>query len=587
MKIFEAEISTVSLNFFCNSDVAKRKYDCLNDELKSISGIIDFFCNQNEVDELYEKIDTAQNILNEPDRAEYGDFQTNILLAEKVCNLIKSKGIDPEIIIEPTCGKGNFILAAVSKFQSIKQIYGIEIHEPYVWQTKFSILDFFLTNKDKNKPQIKIFNQNIFDFDLKKQIEIKTDNLLILGNPPWVTSSMLSSLNSKNTPQKANFKNHSGIDAITGKGNFDIGEYITLALIDNFSQQKGHLAFLVKNIVIKNILTDQKKATREIGTIEKHVINAKEEFNVSVDASLMFCKIGTESEFICKEFDFYTQEKKQSYGWANDKFVSDITLYQDTKYIDGKSPFVWRQGVKHDASKVMEFERINGHYINNNKVEFEIEPDLVYGLLKSSDLKGRTINQTRKFTIITQQKVGQETKHIKEKHPKTHQYLTKNIDFFTRRKSSIYKGKPLFSIFGIGDYSFKPFKVAISGMYKDTKFSLIKPNAEKAIMLDDTCYFIGFENERFALIAHSLLNRNETQNFIQSICFDDSKRKVTKDLLMRIDLFKVANNIKFEDLKDETQISKNDWKSFLKAIEPKQEPKNLFDLMEENRQHAT
>jgi hypothetical protein len=43
----------------------------------------------------------------------------------------------------------------------------------------------------------------------------------------------------------------------------------------------------------------------------------------------------------------------REYGWLNDKFVSDIELYEKFKYIDGHSPFEWRQGVKHDAEKVM------------------------------------------------------------------------------------------------------------------------------------------------------------------------------------------------------------------------------------------
>ncbi|MCK5169474.1 MAG: SAM-dependent methyltransferase, partial [Bacteroidales bacterium] len=88
-----------------------------------------------------------------------------------------------------------------------------------------------------------------------------------------------------------------------------------------------------------------------------------------------------------------------------------------------------------------------------------------------------------------------------------------NIESFSKRKSSIYKGKPLFSIFGIGDYSFKPYKVGISGMYKTTTFSLIKPNVDKPIMLDDTCYFVGFDTLIEAEITRFLLNKQETQNF--------------------------------------------------------------------------
>ncbi len=582
MKLFEANITNKIFDYF--EENRALTFSEINLEINSISGIVNFFENDNELTDFRNQLQLNQNIINEPDRAEYGDFQTNLRLANKVCKLLNERQISPKTIIEPTCGQGNFIIGAIKNFDSLTQIYGIEIYKPYVWQTKFNILDFHLSNSIKNKPEIHIINHNIFDYNFQKQIVIDKTDLLILGNPPWVTNSMLSTLNSNNLPKKVNFKNHNGLDAITGKGNFDIAEYITNSLLDYFQNYEGHLAFLVKNTVIKNLVFEQNKQKINIGQIEKHVINAKEEFNVSVDASLFFCKLDSKPEMVCSEFDFYTQQQKQTFGWVGQKFVSNLETYQKTSYIDGKSPFVWRQGVKHDASKIMELERRNGHFLNKNNEEFELEENLIYGLLKSSDLKFPTIFKTRKYTIITQQKVGQETKYIAESYPKTYSYLINNLAAFKQRKSSIYNGKPQFSIFGIGDYSFKPYKVAISGMYKTTTFSLIIPQNGKAIMLDDTCYFIGFDNKEFAQITQFLLNKQETQDFIQSISFEDSKRKITKDLLMRIDLSKIAQKTDFEQINESNKtITKEIWEFFLQKIKHYEEPINLFDIMESNK----
>ncbi len=85
----------------------------------------------------------AISSVDEPDRAEYGDFQTNINLANSIVKHLKNRNISPEIIIEPTCGKGNFIIASLFNFKAIKKVFGIEIYKPYVWETKFSIIDFF------------------------------------------------------------------------------------------------------------------------------------------------------------------------------------------------------------------------------------------------------------------------------------------------------------------------------------------------------------------------------------------------------------------------------------------------------------
>ena len=198
-----------------------------------------------------------------------------------------------------------------------------------------------------------------------------------------------------------------------------------------------------------------------------------------------------------------------------------------------------------------------------------------YGILKSSDLKNTVINQTRKFTIVTQKKVGQETNFIKIEYPKTYQYLTEHQENLNARKSSIYNNKPKFSIFGIGDYSFKSYKVAISGLYKTFHFTLILPQDNKPVMLDDTCYFIGFDKIEFAAYSLILLNSKTTMQFLQSVTFADAKRTFTKDILMRIDLLGIAKNFNRVNLQTELELlnekyklnlTLNLWDSFIKEM---------------------
>ena len=579
MKVFEANITHQVSDYLKDNLKRITSFEKANQKMYDAFGIIHFFDNDEELETLKEVLSITNNIVEEPDRAEYGDFQTNSDLANKVTLHLSSKTISPEVVIEPTCGKGNFIIASLRNFKNIKNVFGVEIYKPYVWETKFNIADFFLSNPNSNKPEISIVHCNVFDFDFKEIAKKhSTNDILVIGNPPWVTNSKLGSLNSTNLPKKTNFKNHSGLDAMTGKGNFDIAEFITLTMIETFQNMKGNLLLLVKNSVIKNIVFDQSKNRYKISAIEKHCIDSKKEFNVSVEAALFYCKLNSLPTFECTEFDFYNNLKSQlKFGWLNDKFVSNIDTYIHTKEIDGECPFVWRQGLKHDCSTVMELDKVNGHYVNGLNEEVKLEDDLVYGILKSSDLKNTVINQTRKFTIVTQKKVGQETKYIKTEYPKTYQYLTQHQANFDARKSSIYNNKPLFSIFGIGDYSFKPFKVAISGLYKTFHFTLILPQNNKPVMLDDTCYLIGFDKIEFAVYALILLNSNMTVQFLQSVTFPDAKRTFTKDVLMRIDLLELAKQIDKADLQTELEtlnkkykfnLTLDLWDSFISEMTP-------------------
>jgi hypothetical protein len=152
----------------------------------------------------------------------------------------------------------------------------------------------------------------------------------------------------------------------------------------------------------------------------------------------------------------------------------------------------------------------------------------------------------RRYVIITQKYVNQNTAYIAN-YSQTFNYLNRHIDVFRKRKSSIYKGKYDYAIFGVGDYSFKPYKVAISGLYKSYHFSLIKPYNGKPVMLDDTCYFIGFDDFKQAETIWKLLNTNMVSDFLKQISFSDAKRMITKDVLMRIDLWKLVNIIKRQE----------------------------------------
>ena len=537
MRLFDADISNSAFSFLKSNKRIMTTIEEANNFLQKECGVINFLANESELLQIVEELNSTYEYEACESNAEYGDFQTNRHLTNLITTKIHSEGISPKVVIEPTCGKGHFILAVLGTFDAVEKIYGIEIQKKYIWQTKFNILDFFLNNPDKKIPEIHIVHSSIFDFNYQSIKEsIGERELLIIGNPPWVTNSTLGAMDSKNLPQKSNFKQHKGLDAMTGKGNFDIAEYITIDLLRTFGHYKGNMAFLVKNTVIKNIVYDIPRLKLPIANLKKQNIDAKKEFAVSVDAALFSCQLNQDTECYCQESDFYTSEIKCDFGWRNNKFMSVMSADND---IDGTSPFEWRQGIKHDCSKVMELEYDGNSYCNKLGEHFSLEDNLVYPLLKSSDLKTTIANPTRKMTIITQKFVGQDTSYIKN-YPQTFKYLNSHIALFQRRKSSIYREKCDFSIFGIGDYSFKPYKIAISGLYKTFHFCLVKPQNGKPVMLDDTCYFIGFDTLEQAEYIWNLLNTDIVENLLKSISFADAKRMITKDILMRIDLKKVA-----------------------------------------------
>ena len=158
----------------------------LNRELKEKFGIVNFFEAQEDYVMLKNEFQYIYLHVAAPNPIEYGDFQTPSTLSDKICNYLLGKRVHPELLIEPTCGRGNFIISALRYLDSIENIYGIEIYKPYQWECKFRIIDYYLKNKKEKKPLISIFHQNIFNFNFHEILRtFEDEEILVLGNPPW------------------------------------------------------------------------------------------------------------------------------------------------------------------------------------------------------------------------------------------------------------------------------------------------------------------------------------------------------------------------------------------------------------------
>jgi 16S rRNA A1518/A1519 N6-dimethyltransferase RsmA/KsgA/DIM1 with predicted DNA glycosylase/AP lyase activity len=503
---------------------------------------------------------------------EYGDYQTPANFADSVCSTLKRVyGLMPTVVIEPTFGTGNFINSAISEFDTVNKIYGIEINDAYFSTINNSPL------RAQQKPNVQLFNADVFSFDfsdIKEKITDK-DIVLILGNPPWATNSQLSAFHSYNLPMKENFKGYSGLDAITGKGNFDIAEYIILQMLGEFSRYNCVLAMLCKTIVAKNIIRDMQKYDFNIAAADMFVFDAKSIFNVSCDAALFVVQLGNSSTSVCSVYDYCTMQKIRQFGWENGLFLANMSNNSAFADIDGTCQLDWRQGVKHDCSKIMELKKTNKDEFQNalgETMAFSLG-EYLFPLLKSSDIKSSEINETKRFVVVTQRRVNEETASIEKTNKTMWAYLTSHSELLNARKSIIYKKAPKFAMFGIGDYSFSKFKVGISGFYKEPVFALI--TGEYPIMLDDTCYFISFNRLPDAVITTALLNSPACISFLKSIAFLDSKRPYTKEVLKRIDLLKLSDLVGFDFVYDFAKnmngkytISEPQFDDFQSLVEP-------------------
>jgi hypothetical protein len=267
-------------------------------------------------------------------------------------------------------------------------------------------------------------------------------------------------------------------------------------------------------------------------------IDAHRWFRASVDACLLRVEVGpgpkaTEAAVFSK---LGSEVPESTLGLDRGRLIADLATYRRVAFADGPCPLQWRQGVKHDASAIMELTRSSEGTLRNKLGELvDIDDDFVFPLQKGTDLAGSREARPELRVIVTQTRLGDDTTELETTAPRLWAYLRSHVQIFDRRKSSIYRDRPPFSMFGVGDYSFAPFKVAISGLHKSRRFRVVESVEGRPTMLDDTCYFLPCRTLEQASLLLETLNTSTALDLLRSLIFLDAKRPVTKALLQRVD----------------------------------------------------
>src|SRR5947209_5619461 len=115
-------------------------------------------------------------------QTEFGDFQTPLGLAREVCAFLRQQGIVPELVLEPTCGAGAFLVAAAEAFPRAA-LRGWDIKPDYVEQAAAEL------RRAGASSRASLVCQDFFAHDWERELQHLPGKLLILGNLPWVTNS--------------------------------------------------------------------------------------------------------------------------------------------------------------------------------------------------------------------------------------------------------------------------------------------------------------------------------------------------------------------------------------------------------------
>jgi hypothetical protein len=471
-------------------------------------------------------------------KIELGDFQTPPGLAAAVCQVLRARGLAPRAIVEPTCGTGSLLLAALDAFPGVSHALGADINQAHVDAVRAQL------GRRASAQRVDVEPLNFFTADWAARIAGLPSPVLCIGNPPWVTSADLGCLGSSNLPEKTNFHGRSGLDAVTGKSNFDISEWMLIQLLSWLDGRDAALAMLCKTSVARKVLGFGWHTGLPIASAAIYRIDSARQFGAAVDACLLVCELGAAGAMRCAVFDRLDAVRPAGeLGCVDRQLVADLARYRRWQHLIGESPYPWRSGIKHDCAAVMELRWVGDQLHNGLGEAVEIEDRLLYPMRKSSELaRGGDATPVR-VMIVPQRTTGEDTSRLAEAAPRAWRYLVGHRAALDRRGSAIYRGRPPFAIFGVGDYTFAPWKVAISGLYKQLQFRVVGPEAGKPVVFDDTCYFVACGSRAEAELVAALLSSDIAREFFAAFVFWDAKRPITVDLLRRLDLRRLADEL--------------------------------------------
>jgi SAM-dependent methyltransferase len=388
----------------------------------------------------------------------------------------------------------------------------------------------------------------------------------IVGNPPWVNWENLPDGYRDETKKSWVYHGlfpHGGMDTILGKGKKDIAMLMTYVSMQEYLKNGGKLGFVITQSVFKTSGAGQGFRRFKLGdgtplrVLSVDDMTKLQPFEGAANrTAVIVLQKGQPNRYNFKYVVWRkrTEARGKGIGFDHDLEevealtqrllfraepvdTSDVTspwltgrprALQAIRKVLGKSYYEAHAGVytgganavywleivgKGPGNLVMVANIIEGAKRKVEPTQAMIEPDLLYPLLRGRDVQ-RWVAKPSGYILMVQDPVkrrGIAEEEMQRHYMKTWEYL-KNFEKELRQRASrgvsdmIRNGAPFYTIFAVGDYTFKPYKVAWPWISESVRAAVVHDQDGKPILPEHNCSFVGLDREEEAHFVCSLLN---------------------------------------------------------------------------------
>jgi type I restriction-modification system DNA methylase subunit len=447
--------------------------------------------------------------------------------------------------------------------------------------------------QDKNRIWVKIIQNSFAPL-------LHTDFDFVVGNPPWVKWEFLSKeyktkLNSLYLEIYKIFS-HKGMKASMGYAHDDISVMFMYVAIDKYLKKGGKLGFVMKQTLYKSVAgsefrkftIEKKDASIPLKVLKVEDMLELKPFRSSAQAetSTITLEKGKETVYpvpynVWKPIGVFPNETTPLDEVLKNVVIENKIAYPDNpkdktdvwfvinkgiirkKFKQNENYYQSRHGLVNDLNgvyfvNILKKEAENLLIINGTnrakkkikEVKNIIEPTYVFPFLKPKNVKKWKI-KGYSYALLPQKKYGEKNEsELRIKAPLTYKYFYQFKDDLLGRSSKWLKqeGFPFYSTFGIGDYSFKPYKVVWCCMTYSPNFAVVSSVndsfvGEKQVMPDNTIGYFSFDNENEAHFVCAIMNSKIASELLENRS-NKSKWGISINMVKKIPIPKFNKNNK-------------------------------------------
>lgn len=443
---------------------------------------------------------------------------------------------------------------------------------------------------------------------------------LVAGNPPWVKWSNLPRPYAEFIKPICDRMNIFSEDVWVGGIQSDISTVVTYRALERFVKKGGSLAFLITGTVFKNessqgfrrwnLRIEEKDEPMKVETVEDYALLRPFEGAVNWPTLLLIRRNGEATNYPVRYRRFIKTVKN---------VAPDLSIFEDLQAMpvpgtdagpwlvgtekeiqtwpalfnaSGDSVYRARKGVTTDVNGIFfvkaqqvanpKLVRITNDPCQGRRRDIVrksaiVEKDDIYPLLRGRDVKRFVATPQQGQCIIVPQRgmFGDET--LPGTRPRTFGFLGEFRPILEQRSSyrRFQQGKPFWSVWSTGEYTFAPYKVVwkemsgggfVAAYIGSSEFC----GSEKIVIPDHKVYFVPMQSEDEAAYLTAFLNSRMVSDAISAYASALSLGTSVTDYL----------NIPQFDKENKTMVTMSQMaKRFKRGEIPSEEEENILDAL--------